>query len=117
MCGRRRDHRGGHEGKTYRLSGPAPLLPADRVRILATVLGRELRFEGLPDEGARAEMSAAMPEKYVDAFFDFYETAPSTNHQFCQPSRTSQDGHPARSTHGHRHARTPSLTKTQPRCT
>ncbi|WP_406276078.1 NAD(P)H-binding protein [Streptomyces sp. NBC_00191] len=63
---------GDHEGRVYALSGPEPLLPADRVRILGEVLGRELRFEGQSDEEARAEMSAAMPEQYVDAFFSFY---------------------------------------------
>jgi uncharacterized protein YbjT (DUF2867 family) len=61
-----------HEGRAYRLSGPESLLPADRVAMLADVLGRELRFEGQPDEEARAEMSEAMPEEYVDAFFRFF---------------------------------------------
>jgi uncharacterized protein YbjT (DUF2867 family) len=55
-------------------TGPEPLRPADRVRILGEVLGRDLRFEGQPDDEARAEMSAAMPAEYVDAFFDFYVT-------------------------------------------
>jgi hypothetical protein len=35
--------------------------------MLGRVLGRPLRFEGQPDE-ARAEMSAAVPAEYVDAF-------------------------------------------------
>jgi uncharacterized protein YbjT (DUF2867 family) len=63
---------GGHEGRALRLSGPEALTPADRVRILGEVLGRELRFEGQPDEEAHAEMSAAMPARYVEAFFSFY---------------------------------------------
>lgn len=62
----------GHEGRTYRLTGPEAMLPADRVRVLGTVLGRDLRFEAQPDGDARAEMSAAMPAEYVDAFFSFY---------------------------------------------
>jgi uncharacterized protein YbjT (DUF2867 family) len=61
-----------HEGRAYRLSGPESLLPADRVRVLSEVLGRELRFEGQPNEEARAEMSEAMPAEYVDAFFRFF---------------------------------------------
>jgi hypothetical protein len=40
--------------------------------VLGTVLGRDLRFEAQPDAEARAEMSAAMPAEYVDAFFSFY---------------------------------------------
>src|SRR5438874_1727010 len=64
----------GHEGRVYTVSGPEPLRPADRTRILGEVLGRDLRFEGQPDDEARAEMSASMPAEYVDAFFDFYVT-------------------------------------------
>jgi uncharacterized protein YbjT (DUF2867 family) len=54
------------------LSGPESLTPADRVAILAEVLGRELRFEGQTNEEARADMSRAMPAEYVDAFFRFF---------------------------------------------
>ncbi len=50
---------GGHEGRNYRLSGPESLLPADRVSVLARVLGRD-------------QMSGAMPAQYVDAFFSFF---------------------------------------------
>jgi uncharacterized protein YbjT (DUF2867 family) len=63
---------GEHDGRSYRLSGPESLLAADRVAILARVLGRELRFEAQSDDEARAEMSAAMPPEYVDAFFSFF---------------------------------------------
>jgi len=59
-------------GRAYRLSGPESLSPGDRVAILAAVLGRELRFEGQTSEEARAEMSAAMPAEYVEAFFRFF---------------------------------------------
>jgi uncharacterized protein YbjT (DUF2867 family) len=62
----------GHEGRSYVLSGPQALLPAERVRILGAVLGRDLRLEALSDDEARAEMTAQMPVEYVDAFFDFY---------------------------------------------
>jgi uncharacterized protein YbjT (DUF2867 family) len=61
-----------HEGRSYRLSGPESLLPAERVAILARVLRRELRFEAQSDEEAHAEMSASMPAEYVDAFFSFF---------------------------------------------
>ncbi len=61
-----------HGGRSYRLSGPEALRPADRVRILAGVLGRELRFEPQSNDDARAEMSANMPAEYVDAFFSFF---------------------------------------------
>ena len=63
---------GDHDGRSYRLSGPESLLPADRVAILGRVLGRDLRFEGQSNEEARREMSDRMPAEYVDAFFSFF---------------------------------------------
>lgn len=62
----------GHDGASYRLTGPAPILPADRVRVLAEVLGRQLHLEPLSNAAARAQMSASMPPAYVDAFFSFF---------------------------------------------
>jgi uncharacterized protein YbjT (DUF2867 family) len=61
-----------HVGHRYRLTGPEALAPADRVRVLARVLGRPLRFEGKSDAEAREEMSRTMPAEYVEAFFDFF---------------------------------------------
>jgi uncharacterized protein YbjT (DUF2867 family) len=61
-----------NDGRALRLSGPESLSPADRVAILATTLGRELRFEAQSNADARAEMNAAMPAEYVDAFFRFF---------------------------------------------
>jgi uncharacterized protein YbjT (DUF2867 family) len=60
------------QGRSLRLSGPAAIYPADRVRILGAALRRELRFEPWSNEQARQEMSAAMPAAYVDAFFSFF---------------------------------------------
>jgi uncharacterized protein YbjT (DUF2867 family) len=64
--------RPGHEGRSYRLSGPESLLPAERVALLGRAIGRELRFEPQSDAEARAEMSASMPPEYVDAFMSFF---------------------------------------------
>jgi uncharacterized protein YbjT (DUF2867 family) len=61
-----------HEGRVYRLSGPESLSPADRVRELGNVLGRDLHFDAQSDADARAEMSSSMPAEYVDAFFSFF---------------------------------------------
>lgn len=55
-----------------RLSGPESLLPEQRARALAEVLGRAVEIEPLDDEAARAVLLAAMPEPYVDAQFDFF---------------------------------------------
>ncbi|MFD4253684.1 NAD(P)H-binding protein [Amycolatopsis thermoflava] len=64
--------RGGHEGRIYDLTGPEALLPAQQVAVLGRVLGRDLRAVGLSDEETRAEMAAAMPAEYVEAFAQFY---------------------------------------------
>jgi uncharacterized protein YbjT (DUF2867 family) len=63
---------GGHDGCVHPLTGPESLLPADRARILGEVLGRDLRFAAQSDDEARAEMNAAMPAAYADAFFHFF---------------------------------------------
>jgi uncharacterized protein YbjT (DUF2867 family) len=62
----------GHEGRSYLLTGPESLSPSDRVGVLAGVLGRELRFEGLSDAEAREDLARSMPPAYVDAFFSFF---------------------------------------------
>lgn len=61
-----------HHGRTYALTGPDALLPADRLRILGDVLGRPLHLLTQPDDQARADMAATTPADYVDAFFRFY---------------------------------------------
>lgn len=62
----------GHDGATYRLTGPEPIFPADRVRVLARILGRQLQLEPLTNAEAKQQMSASMPPEYVSAFFSFF---------------------------------------------
>jgi uncharacterized protein YbjT (DUF2867 family) len=62
----------GLAGRSLRLTGPEATLPAARLAVLGQLLGRDLRLEPEPDDAARARMSAAMPERYVDAFFRFF---------------------------------------------
>jgi uncharacterized protein YbjT (DUF2867 family) len=58
----------GHAGKTYELSGPESLTPADELAILGRALGRSLHLKALTDEAARAGMLRyGMPEHVVDA--------------------------------------------------
>lgn len=66
----------GHVGKTYRVSGPEALTPADQVAILAEVLERKLRFEVLPDDEARATLPAQLGQAYADAQFDIFRDHP-----------------------------------------
>ena len=85
----------GHEGRVYEVSGPESLTAGERVAILGAALGRALRFEAQPDEEARAEMSATTPEKYVDAFFDFYAGG-SLDESKVLPTVQDVTGRPAR---------------------
>jgi uncharacterized protein YbjT (DUF2867 family) len=62
----------GHANRSYPLSGPVALLPADQVAILAHVLDRPLRFVAQPDDEARSEMGRTLPAEVVDAFFRFF---------------------------------------------
>ncbi|MGH3798551.1 MAG: NAD(P)H-binding protein [Pseudonocardiaceae bacterium] len=86
----------GDADELHRITGPESLLPADRVRILAEVLGRELHFEAQTDADARVEMAATMPVDYVDAFFDFYvggaldesPVLPTVHEILARPPRT-----------------------------
>ncbi|RFS83265.1 NAD-dependent epimerase/dehydratase family protein [Actinomadura spongiicola] len=61
-----------YHGEILWPTGPVAILPAEQVAVLGEVLGRDLRFVGLTNEEARADMLADMPAEYVDAFFDFY---------------------------------------------
>ncbi|GAA0429703.1 nucleotide-diphosphate-sugar epimerase [Actinoplanes capillaceus] len=62
----------GHAERIHLLSGPQRLLPAERLAVLADVLGRDLRFHAQSDEEARADMAGRIPREYIDAFFSFY---------------------------------------------
>jgi uncharacterized protein YbjT (DUF2867 family) len=84
------------DGRSLRLSGPEALRAADRVAILGSVLGRDLRLEPQSDDDARAAMSATMPPEYVDAFFSFFvdgtldesEVLPTVEEVTGRPPRT-----------------------------
>jgi uncharacterized protein YbjT (DUF2867 family) len=86
---------GAYDGVAHRITGPEPLLPADQVAILGELLGRELPFRAQPDDEARADMSARMPEPYVDAFFDFF-VAGAVDETSVLPTVEEVTGRPAR---------------------
>ncbi|CAM4433815.1 NAD(P)H-binding protein [Nocardia ninae] len=60
------------DGRTLELTGPQALLPADQIAILAATLDRPLVAQGLSTEETRAELSATMPQHYVEAFLSFF---------------------------------------------
>ena len=63
--------RDGHAGRTYRLSGPAALTPADQLALLAAALDRPLRLEALPDEAR-----GTLPEAYAEAIIEIFRGHP-----------------------------------------
>lgn len=56
----------GHEGKTYVLTGPESLTQAEEVRAIGEATGRDLRFEEISPDEARAALGAFMPPPIVD---------------------------------------------------
>jgi hypothetical protein len=60
------------------------------------VLGRSIRCVGLSSEQARAEMSASMPQPYVDAFFGFFADG-TVDETTVQPTVQRLLGRPPRS--------------------
>ena len=58
----------GHEGQVHRLSGPEPLTPADQAALLGESLGRELVFQPMTDDEARAQIGAPYGEAAVEIF-------------------------------------------------
>jgi uncharacterized protein YbjT (DUF2867 family) len=89
----------GHEGAVHRISGPRAMLPAEQIAVLARVLDRPLRFEGLTPEETRAELEATMPPQYVAAFWNFYiegaldesPVYPAVEEILGRPARTFED--------------------------
>jgi hypothetical protein len=77
--------------------------PADQVRVLAAVLGQDVRFAARPDGQARAEMSATIPAEYVEAFFRYFAEATLDDSKaagvralipdFCRPPSTCTRRH------------------------
>lgn len=60
------------DGRILDLTGPAALLPAEQVEILAEVLDRPLVCRELTDDETRAELAATMPRAYAEAFTSFF---------------------------------------------
>ncbi len=81
-------------------------------RVLAAVLGRELRFEAQSDDDARVEMSSAMPAEYVDAFFSFFADSRLDESQVLATVQEVTGRPPARSRNGRSPTARPSVTVT-----
>ncbi|WP_329493463.1 NmrA family NAD(P)-binding protein [Kitasatospora herbaricolor] len=49
----------GHDGAKYLITGPESITHVEQVRIIGEVLGREVRWEDLPPDAAREQLTAA----------------------------------------------------------
>jgi uncharacterized protein YbjT (DUF2867 family) len=69
-----------HVGATYSLTGPQVISRPEQVQAIGAAIGRELRFEEVPVQDARAQMLAdGRPPALVDALLSAAETrSPST---------------------------------------
>ncbi|MEU6428768.1 NAD(P)H-binding protein [Microbispora sp. NPDC046973] len=57
---------GGHAGRVYELTGPAPTTPRERAAAIGAALGAPVRFAEQTREEARAQMLQFMPEQVVE---------------------------------------------------
>ncbi|WP_326835481.1 NAD(P)H-binding protein [Amycolatopsis rhabdoformis] len=61
----------GHDGRVYDLTGPAALTYPEAAEVFSSVLGRPIRYRGLPDEEARAALlGRGVPQFHADALVD-----------------------------------------------
>jgi len=62
-----------HKGKAYHLSGGEQLFPRDCIHILEEISGKKIAYEELSNSESIEELRAnGTPQKYLDAFHDFY---------------------------------------------
>ena len=60
----------GHQGRTYALTGPAPVTARQQVEAIAAVLGRDVPFVEIGRQEAHARMAAVFGEESADAVLD-----------------------------------------------
>lgn len=86
----------GHPGRSYTLTGPAPVSPRDRTEALSRVLGVPVAFVEQTRAQARAAMLAYMPEPVVDGTLAILGE-PTSQEQQVSPDIEQVLGRPARS--------------------
>ncbi|MEV6639418.1 NAD(P)H-binding protein [Amycolatopsis sp. NPDC051371] len=60
----------GHAGNAYEVTGPQALSQVERVRVLAEVLGRPIRFEEQPVAEMREQLLRQVPEELADVMLE-----------------------------------------------
>ncbi|MGW4369466.1 NAD(P)H-binding protein [Nocardia takedensis] len=85
----------GHHGRTYVLTGPAPISPRRQAEVLGDVLGEPVRFVELSRAEAAARMGEFMPAPIVAATLDILGS-PVPAEQRVSPDVEGLLGRPAR---------------------
>ncbi|MFF5898948.1 NAD(P)H-binding protein [Streptomyces argenteolus] len=85
----------GHEGRTYELTGPAPVTPRQQTEALAQALGETIHFVEQSRAQAREQMLHFMPEQVVESTLDTLG-APLPGEQEVSPDVEKLLGRPAR---------------------
>jgi uncharacterized protein YbjT (DUF2867 family) len=87
----------GHDGATYRLSGPESLTLIDQVRLIGEAIGRDLRFEEQdPDEWREKMVARGVPSPVVLSLLRMWadtigkpaEVLPTVHEVTGSPART-----------------------------
>jgi uncharacterized protein YbjT (DUF2867 family) len=86
---------GGHDGRTYELTGPVLSTPRQRVADLAAALGEPIRFVEQPPDEARRQMLTFMPPPVVEGTLAILG-APTGHEQRISPDVTEVLGRPPR---------------------
>ncbi|MEU9475540.1 NAD(P)H-binding protein [Streptomyces sp. NPDC048191] len=86
----------GHDGRVYDLTGPKALTYAEAAEEFSDVLGRPVRYTGLPDDRARAVLlGRGMPTFHVDALIDVARAYRDGGAEFVGPAVADLTGRPA----------------------
>jgi uncharacterized protein YbjT (DUF2867 family) len=88
----------GHEGKSYRLTGPQDLSLHDIVRIIGDVLGKPVAYVDIPRDAAKQSMTGAgMPAWQAEAVLELTDLLKAGELSGVSQDVEQVTGHPARS--------------------
>ncbi|MFI6818927.1 NAD(P)H-binding protein [Nonomuraea sp. NPDC050328] len=86
----------GHEGRTYLITGPQALTPAERTQIIAEAIGQDLTFVHLNEEQERARLRGfGYDEDYVEFGIRLAMSPPGVS-DVVHPTVEEVTGRPAR---------------------
>ncbi|GLW07270.1 nucleotide-diphosphate-sugar epimerase [Microtetraspora sp. NBRC 13810] len=74
--------RGGHEGRTYPLTGPERLTIRDKVRVIGQAIGKDIGFVELTEQQAREKLAAeGQPQEMIDFMMTVFGDVPEEANQ------------------------------------